>query len=95
MQIISHQAQARSNRELLHTDRSVTTLNLHNFEPHIRALQSWLTHLVEEQHQHQVELAEVSALEATEAETVDEEGVGDVVGPAVVETRAKRKNGSP
>lgn len=36
---------------------------------------------------------EASALEATEAETVDE-GAEDVVGLAEVGTRAKRRNGS-
>ena len=42
-----------------------------------------------------MELAgEALALEVTEAETVDEEGAGDVVGLAAAETRAKRRNGS-
>ena len=40
-----------------------------------------------------MEHAEASALEATEAETVAE-GAEDVVGPAAVGTRAKRRNGS-
>ena len=53
-------------------------------------------HLVEEQQQveQQAELAEALALEATEAETVDEEGAEDVEGLAVEGTRAKRRIGN-
>lgn len=49
-----------------------------------------------EEEQQQAELAEASALEATEAEgTADEEGAVDVEGPAEEGTRARRRNGSP
>ena len=51
-------------------------------------------HLVEEEQQQQVEHAEDSVPVVTEAETEDEEGAADVVGLAVVEIRARRRNGS-
>ena len=41
-----------------------------------------------------MEHVEDLALAVTEAETEDEEGAADVVGLAVVEIRARRRNGS-
>ena len=92
-----HLPPSSSNRELcVRNSLRNHSISTHPLISYIHSPQSWPMHLAEEQQQveQQAELAEASALEATEAETVDEEGAEDVEGLAVEGTRAKRRIGN-